>query len=498
MTTTVWEAAARFVHRRTGLAFPDSRRRTLEDGVGRVMQRVRIHNVDELLRRLDADADLLDELVAEITVGETYFFRHPEQFAVIRDRIFRALMQEVQDRPVRVWSAGCATGEEPYTLAIIAHQIGIGERVRILATDLSRRALRAARRGRYRAWSLRGTPAEVRGSYFQERDGELEIVPAIRELVEFRYLNLAEDVYPALSTGVSRMDLVLCRNVLIYFDAETGAAVVRRLLESLSDSGWLVPGASDPLLAEWAGLTVVATDAGLVYRRGSAAEPAPAWHRFSPAPRGRSEPVEPLLPPPAESPAVGGPAGPATEAALPGAANRAAEGAVAGGASAAEEARARYAARDYDRAASLAARAVQGADEDPEPWVLLVRSLANLGRMDEAARTCLAATERHPTVPELAYLEAVLFADIQRHAEAVGAARRALYLDPHFVMGHLALGGALWRLGDREGARRAYRNAQAILAELPPEGVVPAADGEPAGRLLLLARAQQQLLEDAA
>ena len=486
MTSALWEATAELVHRRTGLVFPEGRRRTLEDGVARIMRRNRIGDPQALVRQLESQAALLDELVSEITVGETYFFRHPEQIAVIRNRILPALLRETRDRPLRMWSAGCATGEEPYTLAILAWEMGITDRVRILGTDLSRHALRVARRGRYRPWSLRGTPAEIRNRHFTEENGTLTLSPAIRDLVDLRYLNLAEDVYPALSTQVWGMDLVLCRNVLIYFDAETGGEVAGRLLESLSEPGWLVVGASDPLLSQWAPAAVVQTDAGLAYRRPATAPTPPSPPGATPPPppttfvatsevSSRASPGPPGSPP-RESVEI--PSPPAFPPSL------------------GEKARARYAARDYREAADLAQEALSATSHDAELWVLLVRSLANLGRMRDAARFCTAAAEHHSTDPELAYLEAVLFANLDRPVDSVRAARRALYLDRGFVMAHLTLGSALSRLGDRGGARRSFRNAQAILGELPPQAGPPASDGEPAGRLLLLAKTQLELLED--
>lgn len=479
MTTISSSIMAEFIQRRTGLDFSASRLRSLEDGVTRLLQRHGLSSSAVLLQRLETEPGLMDELVGEITVGETHFFRHPQQFAVIRERILPELVRAVPDRPLRIWSAGCATGEEPYTLAILATEMGIAARVRILATDLARNAIRAARAGRYRGWSLRGTPAEIVTKYFRDCGDEVELDPAIRELVEFRYLNLAEDVYPTLSSGAWQMDLVLCRNVLIYFDAGTAAAVGLRLLSSLSEAGWLLFGASDPFSGDDAGAAIIRTDAGLAYRRQVAPPRLP--EPFPAAGGGHSrKPVTWAFPPamPARSRAVAIPL-PAAAAPDP-----------------LEEASARYAARDYEGAIARLDHGRRSAV--PDAWVLLVRALANLGRLQDAARRCADAVEHHPASPELAYLEAVLLIELGCYADAVRSARRALYLDRSFVMAHLTLGSALVHLGDHVRARRAYRNAAALLEALPPGAAVPASDGETATRLLLLAQAQQDLLEAAA
>jgi chemotaxis protein methyltransferase CheR len=307
----------------------------------------------------------------------------------------------------------------------------------------------------------------------------------VRNAVQFGYLNLAEDAYPSLSGGTSGLDLVLCRNVLIYFDGETVARVAARLLDGLSGDGWLLLGASDPPLADLVPCEVVVTDAGLAYRRprsGARVAPRPAPKADSPA--HTPPPRAPFLV--ADPPRASRPAALAVPPAPP---------------PDAREARGAYAERDFGRAAELATRLVRDggiAGGMPEVWVLLVRALANQGSLADAGRACATALDRHRTSAELAYLHAVLLGEGGRPAEAAAAARRALYLDRGLVPGHLALGGALARLGDADGARRAYRNAVRLLCLMAPDREVPAADGERAGRLLEMARVQLRLLGGAA
>ncbi|MBI4501607.1 MAG: protein-glutamate O-methyltransferase CheR [Gemmatimonadetes bacterium] len=467
------QAAATYVRRRTGLVFKDSRRSALERALVRGMRGAKAGGPEVYLARLDGEPGLLDELVAEITVGETYFFREPQQLEVIEREILPALLeQRPQTRRLRIWCAGCASGEEPYTLAILLRQMGLDREATIVGTDLSRVALAKARRARYTRWSLRAARDEMVARYFERMGDQFELAPAVRAAVEFRYLNLAEDTYPSLPTGVWGMDLILCRNVLIYFDADTVARVARRLVDSLSDGGWLLLGASDPLIADLVPCEVVVTGAGLTYRRRGAPVPSPAplpWaHRPAPAevpgpeqPRAVPSPSELRVPP---KPDV------------------------------AEEAVRSYAARDYVRAAELAGRMLAQDGSDSTLWVVLVRAHANRGELSEAGRACAAALDRHPTMAELVYLHAVLLSEAGRHAEAAVAARRALYLDRQLVVAHLALGRALTRMGDSEGSRRAYGNAERLLAAMPSGALVPAADGEPAGRLAEIVRVQLQLL----
>jgi chemotaxis protein methyltransferase CheR len=478
------DAAAALVRERTGLIFRDARRSSFESALNSAMRRAKLSDLAVYLARLMAEPALLDDLVAAITVGETYFFREAQQIAVIRDQVIPALRAgRTPGNPLRIWSAGCATGEEPYTLAIVLRQLGLQDTARIVATDLSRTALTQARGARYTRWSLRGVPDQVVDSCFEGVDDRFLLAPAIREAVDFRYLNLAEDTYPSLPTGIWGMDLILCRNVLIYFDAETVARVARRLIDSLSDDGWLLLGASDPALSELVDCEVMVTGAGLAYRRpGRDARQLFARAVVTPVialPVSPSPPPapEPLPPPPVEPARVTVAEAPVEEF---------------------DSAARAYAERDYEHAAELAARSVQRDGGDPAPWIVLVRSLANRGDLDGAGRASAAALDRHRTSAELTYLHAVLLAEAGRHADAATAARRALYLDRGFVVAHLALGAALARLGDTAGARLAFRNAERLLAAMAPGAPVPASDGELAGRLGEMAGVHLRLLAEVA
>ncbi len=493
------EVAASLVRRRTGLVFSAARRSAFDEALSAAMRRTTVSDPEVYLGRLSNEPALLDDLVAGITVGETYFFREPEQIAVIRSAVIPALLAGRTDSgPLRVWSAGCATGEEPYTLAIILREQHLDQPAHIVATDLSRAALAQARRARYSRWSLRGVSSAVTSTYFEQVGDRFILAPSIRGAVDFRYLNLAEDSYPSLPTGIWGMNLILCRNVLIYFDAETVARVARRLMDSLSDDGWLLLGASDPVLSDLVPCDVVLTEAGLAYRRrgrsalrpGAAAAvasavtstvaPPPFLEFVAPEPPARFPPLPPLFPnavSEVEPLAVG---------IEPTASHSGAEALRA------------YAARDYARAAELAGLLVQRGSDDPALRIVLVRALANRGELDAAGRACAAALDVQRTCAELAYLHAVLLSEAGRYSDAAVAARRALYLDRGLVAAHLALGGALARLGDIDGAHRAYRNAERLLVAMSPAEIVPSSDGELAGRLVEMARLQMKLLAAAA
>ena len=481
--------AAETIRRRTGLTFNQVRRGALEAGLVRAMRRAGTPDSQAYLARLETDDELLDDLVSEITIGETYFFRDPQQFEVIRDHLLPDILtRRPPPHPVRVWSAGCASGEEPYTMAILAHELGIGDQVRILGSDLSRAALGRARQARYTPWSLRGVPAGTVERHFERAGaGDTWVLrPGIRQLVEFGYLNLATDAYPSLRSGIWGMDLIVCRNVLIYLDGATIDGVVHRLLATLADDGWLVLGASDPPLADYAPCEVVITDAGLAYRRLRGGR----THHWYPAAEVRPKVAEwtPVSVPVAQ-PDSGAPPPPAPEPAPAEASDTPVD---------VEEAFQAYARLDYDRASDVARQIVAQPGAAPDVWVLLVRAAANRGDLETAGRECMAGLEQHPMCAELVYLHGLLLAEGGRLKEAAVAFRRALYLDRALAVAHLTLGRVLSQLGDRDGARRALRNADRVLSRAPAEEPITAGDGERAGRLAEMARVHLALLDQPA
>lgn len=473
---------ARWLHAHAGLTFPPNRRESAEVGIRRVMGRAGIKSVSEFGNCLERGGALLDDLIAELTIGETFFLREPNQLEFIQREVLPAVTgQDGSCRAIRVWSAGCASGEEPYSLAILLQKTGCLSSARIIGTDLSVARLLTARRGRYRSWSLRGVPEAIIKQYF-ERDGAVyTLKKELRSAVDFSLLNLAEDVYPSPATGVFGMDVILCRNVLIYFDAPTVAQVAQRLLNTLSDDGWLFLGASDPSLSGMVPCDVVMTGAGIAYRKPGASKQLvsgavfasrpsktdtsdTAVSFFSPAPSPRSPSSTPYSPLSVAPPAARHSSSSHADIDLA------------------------YEAGDYERVAALAHVMLLSGDTTELVSVALVRSLANRGMIDEAVEQCSAGLARNSMSAELHYLAGTLQAQLGRHEEAALSARRALYLDPELTVAHLTLAEALARTGDSRAAKTALRNAERLLAAVPAESRVRATDGELASRLLQIAR----------
>jgi chemotaxis methyl-accepting protein methylase len=207
------------------------------------------HPVAVLARLRDpvAGPAVVGRLIDEVTVKETFFLREREQLDELSWGMLHGVARLRGDDTIRIWTAGCATGEEPYTVALMACEAfgSLTPPIAILATDVSGAALAAAREGSYRPRSTRDLPEGQRQRHFHQDGERLVVGDDLRRLVTFRRHNLVRDPVPPL--GEPRFDLVLCRNVLIYFDPETARSLIARLEASLAPGGVLLLGAADAL-----------------------------------------------------------------------------------------------------------------------------------------------------------------------------------------------------------------------------------------------------------
>ena len=234
-----------------GLYFDDSSKYLLEK---RLSRRIRNHNLNDFrdyYRFIRYDKNYDDELAAIIdllTVNETYFFREQNQLKAFSEEILKELREKNRaSRSLRIWSAGCSTGEEPYTLAMLINEHGDfnGWDIEIYGSDINQRVLQAARKGIYRKNSFRTADPYFVGKYFTDEGGSLRISDGIKKYVHFSYLNLLD---PFKTRFLGKMDIVLCRNVLIYFDGPSRKKVIENFYERLVEGGYLLLGHAESLI----------------------------------------------------------------------------------------------------------------------------------------------------------------------------------------------------------------------------------------------------------
>jgi chemotaxis protein methyltransferase CheR len=414
-----------FVAVHMGLHFPEERWPDLRRGIHSAAPEFGFADEEQCVQWL-MSAPLthreIEILAGNLTVGETYFLRERESFDILTERILPELVlaRRGVERRLRLWSAGCCTGEEAYSLAI-ALQRAIPDladwNVTILATDLNPRFLRKAAAGMFREWSFRETPAWLKEEYFRPVDeNTYEILPKMRHRVTFEHLNLVEDVYPSLPTDTNAMDVIFCRNVLMYFTPEQAQRVIDRLHHSLVEGGWLIVGLTEAALPLSPPFAHVNFDGGTFYRK------------IYPHPSTAEEmPVE------VSAPAV---------APLP--------------------------RRPPLPVAAMLRRA---------------RELADQGLLSEALEWCEKSVAAGKLNPVAHYLRAVVLQEQGALAEAVRSFERALSIAPDFVLAHFTLGTLHDQHGRKTEARKHYRKALHLLHACRQEELVPESEGLTAGRL---------------
>jgi chemotaxis protein methyltransferase CheR len=385
----------------------------------------------------------LDALITEITIGETHFFRHREHFDALRDVVLPDLINRTgPDRRLRIWCAGCADGSEPYSLSILmrrelAHLLS-GWEVTILATDINRRCLSVAREGKFEEWSLRSTPEELRRACFRKDGNHWRIEPQYKEGVAFQYHNLVEQMFPSQWSDRSSFDLIVCRNVMIYFGPELMRRIVRQFHECLVPGAWLLVGPSEPNMTHFTSFRAVNVPGVTLYQKGEPAASPEAVSAFT----------MPTLPP---VPVVGEPDLPVT---------------------------------------------FRHTNETALPTLADVRRRADQGDWEDAARSCEQMIEKDSLNSHVHFHHALVLEQMGKNAKAEQSLRRAIYLDRRSVLAHYHLALLLRSRGDLRQASRFFDNALELLVSLPGTDTLPDADGITVSELRKLAQLQLQSLNE--
>ncbi|HUR51764.1 MAG TPA: CheR family methyltransferase [Mycobacteriales bacterium] len=439
-----------------GLVFDDTRRESMSYSIAERLRETGLRDVDAYLQALQ-DPGERQRLVDEVTIQETHFFRNPPQVRALRLHVLPELLRQAESngRRLRIWSAGCSTGEEPYSIAMLLRELlpaDEGWDVKVLATDVSQRALASARAGRYGARAVMNASPEELSRFFLPSDGRTyEVRPEVRALVEFRHHNLVTEPVPFPSN--EHIDLVLCRNVTIYFSRETTRALMKRLHECLRDGGYLFLGHSETLWRVSDDFRLVSLGTGesaaFVYRRldvrGSerravlpdrrtGEDPKPAERRVK---LRRAERLVEILNKPVPLPSVAKP---------------------------------------------------KPKPADADEQVARARAALAQGRYDEAAALAAEAVAVEPMRAEAFYLRGLALVDLGDDDRAMVELRKAVYLEPRMGFAHFLLAGVLDRLGDRAASAREYGAAADTLGLAPGDATAEELGGRSVRELAQLCR----------
>lgn len=473
-----------------GIFFPIGELHVLEKKLETALPELGFDNLQEcadFLLQAALSQPQIEILAKHLTIGETYFFRDKNLFAMLKREILPEIIRRHQnkDRKIRVWSTACATGEEPYSIAILLNEL-IGGRdkwnIEIVASDINPLFLKKAKAARYKAWSFRSMPEEIISRNFRkEAHGEFVLLPSVASLVRFQSLNLIADPQNAVGPLLMDFDLVLCNNVLIYFSKEQVKKTVGRLVSSMAEEGWLtvsaveVPYIQDPRLATVSGSQIT------VFKK-THKKPAP--------PNLRTPHID-------SAPAKAHPEAALVRAlaAPPSVENK-------------QEAPAKKPEKHdemefYETCLSMYRQGLYldvslqltralGAFVSGNTQLgskirelrLLINSLANQGKLKEALEWCQKALKTDKLEPEIHCLHASVLQELHEDEKAMHALKSALYLNPNMIAAHFSLGLLLLKRGEIPAGKKQLHIALTLLEKIGIKDQVPGMEEVLAGELI--------------
>jgi len=421
-----------------GLYFPKERWTDLVRGLNAALKELNLkdlHSCSEWLQSGLEKQDL-ETLASFLTVGETCFMREKTNCRVFSEHILPEISKnkETSERRIKVWSAGCCSGEEPYSFAILLRE-GLPEfnrwNLSILATDINPVVLNQARIGSYGEWSFRNCPKHFREKYFSEgpNEGRSQIHPEIKKMVEFSYLNLAEDIYPALISNTTAVNVIVCSNVLMYFKQDLVQQIIMRFYNALVPGGWLLLSPAETFPSQLKQFEASSIFGTTVYRKPqsqSSTQAAvsrdwdtPATHRAEGEPARQSR-VDP---------------------------------------------------------ASSAIQAELQPIQESQSLARLARTRANEGNLADARKLCLEAVASDRLNPGNHFLMAMIHQECGNREEAIASLHRSLYLDPKLIVANFALATLKREQGSSAESRKFFKNTLQLLKQLPRNEIVPESDG---------------------
>lgn len=269
-TQQEYEGFCRFLEDACGIVLGDNKHYLVSSRLNRLMQEYQLNTLGQVVERLrrDIGPGFRERIIEAMTTNETFWFRDTFPFEILKKRIFPDFSAARHRQPLRIWSAACSSGQEPYTISMTTSEYlkespgGLPGDVQIVATDISDRMIEMGKRARYDELSVaRGLSPERKASFFNHHGNEWEVKPEIRRRVTFRHLNLLQSF-----SSLGRFDVIFCRNVLIYFSGESKRDITSRFAQSLNPGGYLLLGASESMANYSDSFEMVRCNPGVIYQ----------------------------------------------------------------------------------------------------------------------------------------------------------------------------------------------------------------------------------------
>lgn len=476
------EALIELFRNRIGIRIQDHQLPALRKAANEACNRFGFPDCTTLLQALTTQQVLSPELefmIAGLTVGESYFFRDARQFTFLEEALLPELIRRKRaqnNRCLRIWSAGCADGQEIASIAILLReQLPDIEQweLHLLGTDINSDALSRAIGGKYRHWSLRSTPAALINKYFSREKEGFELLASVRNKLQYAWLNLTEDRFPSVLTGTVMLDLILCRNVFIYLEDRVIENVVNRFATGLAIDGILMLGAADPHEFARRKLNMHDHQGAFYFQRHTGTFKT-----------GSKAPVPPAGRPVARrqihrraSDKVSGPKHVSTA-----------------------DSRHRIRQLEHESRWQDVLDAVDGClgSETDDNKLLLSRAMAraNLGRLEQANDACDEILRNDPVNCQAYFIRGLVLMEQDDPAGAIQALRRALYIDRGFLEAHRQMGLLLFRQGHYRRGLKELKTALKLVEKADPERELTYMPGVNCERLKYILESEMTMYSD--
>ncbi len=462
---------------KTGLYLPAEKLDRLEEPFKDSSGGLSSTSPQQVIHAIGADSaegrDYLNKLVAAVATNETYFFRTSPHFEALKNYLLPELLRAKLaqgKKSLRIWSAGCSTGEEPYSLAILLLDNFPELRAwqtTILASDIDLDALETAQRGIYRPWSFRGVDPDVIKKYFHPEKGErYRIDERISSLVIFQPLNLKSDPYPSSFYGTTELDIILCRNVTIYFRPETIQRVIRKFYDCLVEGGFLLTGPAEYFPKIYQDFEVRAFPETVIYqkpfcqKKPSTLKSTSALSSLWPVPQSPTPPT-------------------AQEKTDHAAAEKGERDPV-------DEVLDLISQGEPDKALVLLADLAEKNPKDSRVTFLLGQIAADRHHLSEAFHWLSQTLALDPLHLHAYYLLGLLWIEEGKIDEALQSFKKTIYIDPNFALGHFYIGRIYKEQGQIKKAQQSLALVKSLLGSTHLSDPLAGAEGMTAQQLLTL------------
>jgi chemotaxis protein methyltransferase CheR len=422
------------IEQKAGLVLREAHRQAdVQRAITLTVAELKLRDVETLyyqLQQHDFQHSIWQTLIQLLTIGETYFFRNKAHFDALREDILPRMIENKRQRNqrwLRIWSAGCATGEEIYSIAMLIRELLPDFRdwsIYLVGTDINEAYIEQAKHGIYKINAFRSeTPEALRDDWFTKHGNTYHLDAAVRNMVIFRSLNLVTDSYPTRDTTLEAMDIILCQNVTIYFERPVTEVIQSKLIDTLAEDGWLILGHSEPLYIKAPNLGIRNFPNAVVFQR----QPIPMTQKVMPETGHLKQP--------------------------------------------------------HPKAAALLGVKRQTA---PLPSLTTVLAMNKVEKLAQEAREAAdkqqwaealylldILLQSHPLHEYAHYLRALIYMEQMEFNKSLNSLRQALYCNSGFILAQYTLGELYNRMGHSAQAKRQWQTTQILLNHLAPEKLIP-------------------------